>query len=36
MYDAGAQFYVADLVVLLAGAFITFLGATFLLRRIEQ
>ena len=36
MYDAGARFYVADLVVLIAGAFITFLGATFLLRRIEQ
>ena len=36
MYDAGAQFYAADLVVLLAGALITFLGATFLLKRIEQ
>jgi ABC-type multidrug transport system permease subunit len=36
MYDAGAQFYVADLVVLLAGALITFAGAVFLLRRIEQ
>jgi ABC-2 type transport system permease protein len=36
MYDAGAQFYVADLVVLLAGALITFLGAAFLLKRIEQ
>jgi ABC-2 type transport system permease protein len=36
MYDAGAQFYVADLVVLIAGALITFLGATFLLKRIEQ
>ena len=36
MYDAGAQFYVTDLVVLLAGALITFLGAAFLLRRIEQ
>jgi len=36
MYDAGAQFYVADLVVLLAGALITFLGAVFLLKRIEQ
>jgi ABC-2 type transport system permease protein len=36
MYDAGAQYYVGDLVVLIAGAFITFLGATFLLRRIEQ
>jgi ABC-2 type transport system permease protein len=36
MYDAGAQFYVADLAVLLAGALITFLGAAFLLKRIEQ
>ncbi len=36
MYDAGAQFYVTDLVVLLAGALITFTGATFLLKRIEQ
>ena len=36
MYDAGAEFYVADLVVLLAGALITFLGAAFLLKRIEQ
>jgi ABC-2 type transport system permease protein len=36
MYDAGPQFYVNDLVILLAGAVITFLGAAFLLRRIEQ
>jgi ABC-2 type transport system permease protein len=36
MYHAGAQFYVGDLVVLLVGALITFLGAAFLLRRIEQ
>jgi ABC-2 type transport system permease protein len=36
MYHAGAQFYVADLFVLLAGALITFLGASFLLKRIEQ
>jgi ABC-2 type transport system permease protein len=36
MYHAGAQFYVGDLVVLLAGALITFLGASFLLKRIEQ
>jgi ABC-2 type transport system permease protein len=36
MYDAGAQFYVTDLVVLLAGALITFAGAVFLLKRIEQ
>jgi ABC-2 type transport system permease protein len=36
MYDAGPQFYVADMLVLLAGALITFIGAVFLLRRIEQ
>jgi len=36
MYHAGVQFYVADLGVLLAGALITFLGAAFLLKRIEQ
>src|SRR5437870_8439784 len=36
MYDAGAQFYTGDLVILLAGALITFIGAVFLLRRIEQ
>ena len=36
MYDAGAQFYAADLVVLLAGALVTFAGAVFLLKRIEQ
>ena len=36
MYHAAPHFYVADLVVLLAGAFITFLGASFLLKRIEQ
>jgi ABC-2 type transport system permease protein len=36
MYHAGAQFYIGDLVVLLAGALITFLGAAFLLKRIEQ
>jgi len=36
MYDAGAQFYATDLVVLLAGALVTFAGATFLLKRIEQ
>src|SRR6476660_6804121 len=36
MYGAGPQFYVNDLVILLAGAVITFLGAAFLLRRIEQ
>jgi len=36
MYHAAPPFYVGDLVVLLAGAFITFLGAAFLLKRIEQ
>src|SRR6476620_10634775 len=36
MYRAGPQFYVNDLVVLFLGAVITFLGAAFLLRRIEQ
>ena len=36
MYHAAPHFYVSDLVVLLAGAFITFLGASFLLKRIEQ
>jgi ABC-2 type transport system permease protein len=36
MYHATAQFYAGDLIVLLAGALITFLGAAFLLKRIEQ
>jgi ABC-type multidrug transport system permease subunit len=36
MYHAAPHFYVSDLVVLLAGALITFLGASFLLKRIEQ
>jgi ABC-2 type transport system permease protein len=36
MYHAGPQFYVNDLIVLLAGALITFVGAAFLLKRIEQ
>jgi hypothetical protein len=36
MYRAGLEFYANDLVILLAGAVITFLGAAFLLRRIEQ
>jgi ABC-2 type transport system permease protein len=36
MYHAGAQFYIGDLIILLAGALITFLGASFLLKRIEQ
>jgi ABC-2 type transport system permease protein len=36
MYHASARFYIVDLVVLLAGALITFIGAAFLLKRIEQ
>jgi hypothetical protein len=36
MYRAGLHFYLSDLIILLAGAVITFLGAAFLLRRIEQ
>ena len=36
MYHAGLTFYVVDLVVLLAGALVTFVGAAFLLKRIEQ
>ncbi|MBO0694977.1 MAG: ABC transporter permease, partial [Verrucomicrobia bacterium] len=36
MYHAGVEFYAGDLVVLLLGALITFLGAAFLLKRIEQ
>jgi hypothetical protein len=36
MYHASPPFYIVDLVVLLAGALITFIGAAFLLKRIEQ
>src|SRR5213076_830420 len=36
MYHATVPFYIVDLVVLLAGALITFIGAAFLLKRIEQ
>ena len=36
MYHAAFSFYLVDLVVLLAGALITFVGAAFLLQRIEQ
>src|SRR2546429_4574383 len=36
MYHSGVSFYAVDLIVLLAGALITFLGAAFLLKRIEQ
>jgi ABC-2 type transport system permease protein len=36
MYHAGPSFYAVDMVVLLAGAALTFLGAAFLLKRIEE
>jgi ABC-2 type transport system permease protein len=36
MYHAGPAFYLIDLAVLLAGAVVTFLGAAFLLKRIEE
>jgi ABC-2 type transport system permease protein len=36
MYHAGVSFYGVDLVVLLAGAIVTFVGAAFLLKRIEE
>src|SRR6202011_3235552 len=36
MYHAGPSFYVADLIVLFAGAVLTFVGAAFLLKRIEE
>ena len=36
MYQAGFSFYIVDLIVLFAGAIITFAGAAFLLRRTEQ
>jgi ABC-2 type transport system permease protein len=36
MYHSGMSFYVVDLIVLFAGALITFLGAAFLLKRIEE
>ncbi len=36
LYDAGFQFYAADLVMLFAGVVITFVGAVYLLRRVEQ
>src|SRR5436190_13156030 len=36
MYHAAAPFYLADLIVLFAGAANTFLGASFLLQRREQ
>ncbi len=36
MYHAAPPVYLADLIVLFAGAIITFLGAAFILKRIEQ
>lgn len=36
MYHAAFSFYLVDLTVLLAGALVTFLGAAFLLKRIEE
>ena len=36
LYRAAPQFYAADLVMLFAGVVITFVGAVYLLRRIEQ
>jgi ABC-2 type transport system permease protein len=36
MYHASVGFYAVDLIVLLAGALITFIGAAFLLKRMEQ
>jgi ABC-type polysaccharide/polyol phosphate export permease len=36
MYHAAPSFYLVDLGVLSAGALVTFLGAAFLLKRIEE
>ncbi len=36
LYRAGVSFYYVDLVVLCAGALVTFIGAAFLLKRIEE
>jgi ABC-type multidrug transport system permease subunit len=36
MYHATPSFYLVDLIILLGGAIITFVGAAFLLKRIEQ
>ena len=36
LYGAGFQFYAVDLVTLFAGVLITFVGAVYLLRRVEQ
>ena len=36
LYHASPSFYAADLIIMSVGAVVTFLGAAFLLRRIEQ
>ncbi|MDQ2867709.1 MAG: ABC transporter permease [Verrucomicrobiota bacterium] len=36
LYHAGPRFYGPDLLILFVGAFITFVGAAFLLKRIEE
>jgi ABC-type multidrug transport system permease subunit len=36
LYRAGLEFYAADLITLFAGVVITFVGAIYLLRRVEQ
>jgi ABC-2 type transport system permease protein len=36
LYRAAPQFYALDLIILFAGVVVTFVGAVFLLRRIEQ
>ena len=36
LYEATPAFYAADLVTLFAGVIITFVGAAYLLRRVEQ
>jgi ABC-type multidrug transport system permease subunit len=36
MYRAGPGFYIVDLIVLAIGAVVTFAGAAFLLKRIEE
>lgn len=36
LYHAAPSFYASDLIIMLAGAVLTFVGAAFLLKRIEQ
>ena len=36
LYHAAPSFYAPDLIIMLAGAVVTFVGAAFLLKRIEQ